>query len=68
LFNWDVSLDKKFSITERVTAQLRFEALNATNSPYFGTPNTTLGSSTFGQITSQVNNPRMGQFGLRLTF
>jgi len=68
LFNWDVSLDKKFSIKERVTAQVRFEALNATNTPYFGTPNTTLGSSTFGQVTSQINNPRMGQFGLRFTF
>jgi hypothetical protein len=68
LFNWDISIDKKFSIGERVTAQLRFEALNATNTPYFGTPNTTLGSSTFGQITSQVNNPRLGQLGLRITF
>ncbi|HYA18415.1 MAG TPA: TonB-dependent receptor [Bryobacteraceae bacterium] len=68
LFNWDASLFKSFLVRERLKAQFRFEALNATNTPYFGTPNTTLTSSTFGVITSQINNPRMLQLGARFTF
>jgi trimeric autotransporter adhesin len=68
LYNWDVSLFKSFSIRERVKAQFRAEALNATNTPYFGNPNTTLNSATFGVITSQINNPRMLQLGTRITF
>ena len=43
-------------------------ALNATNTVYFGTPNTTLTNSTFGVITSQINNPRLIQLGTRITF
>jgi hypothetical protein len=35
--------------------ELRIEALNAFNHPQFGAPNTTIGSSIFGQITSQAN-------------
>jgi hypothetical protein len=68
LFNWDLSLFKSFSYRERIKAQFRFEALNATNTPYFGTPNTTLTSSQFGVISSQINNPRLVQLGVRATF
>ena len=38
LFNLDFSVFKTFSIKERVKAQFRTEALNATNTPYFSTP------------------------------
>lgn len=68
LYNWDISIFKSFAIRERIKAQFRAEALNATNTPYFGNPNTTLNSSTFGVITSQINNPRMLQLGTRITF
>ncbi len=68
LFNVDLSLFKSFSIKERVKAQFRAEALNSTNTVYFGTPNTTLTSSNFGLITSQINNPRLVQLGVRATF
>jgi hypothetical protein len=68
LFNLDLSVFKAFSITERIHAQFRAEALNATNTAYFGTPNTTVTNSSFGVITSQINNPRLIQLGTRITF
>ncbi len=68
LFNFDVSLFKSFSIRERIKAQFRAEALNATNTPYFSTPNTNISSSSFGVITSQANFPRLLQVGLRVSF
>ncbi len=68
LFNWDLSLFKSFSIRERIRAQFRAEAFNATNTAYFGNPNTTLTSSTFGVISSQINSPRLLQLGVRVSF
>jgi len=68
LYNWDVSLFKSFSVRERVKAQFRAEALNATNTVQFGNPGTSINSATFGQITTQINHPRIVQLGVRLTF
>ena len=68
LFNWDLSAFKGFAVGERLKAQFRAEALNATNTPYFGNPNTTYTSPTFGKITSQINNARLIQLGARFTF
>jgi trimeric autotransporter adhesin len=68
LFNWDASIFKTVTIKERVKAQFRFEALNATNTAEFANPNTTFTNSSFGQITSQVNHPRFLQLGARVTF
>jgi hypothetical protein len=68
LFNWDLSVFKTFAIRERIKAQFRAETLNATNTAYFGTPVTSINSATFGLITSQINNPRMLQLGVRMTF
>jgi hypothetical protein len=68
LFSWDVSVNKAFTIRERIKAQFRAEALNATNTPLFGNPGTTLTTSTFGVISSQLNYPRLVQLGLRFTF
>jgi hypothetical protein len=66
--NVDFSLFKNFRIRERMTAQLRGEAFNATNTVQFGLPNTTLNSNQFGRITSQANSPRQLQVGLKLAF
>jgi hypothetical protein len=64
--NFDLSLFKQFAPIERLRVQFRVEALNAFNTPRFGSPNTGVTSSTFGQITSQGNSPRQLQFGLKL--
>ncbi len=64
--NFDLSLFKEFAPIERMKVQFRVEALNAFNTPRFGSPNTSVTSNTFGQITSQANAPRQLQFGLKL--
>ena len=66
--NWDLSIFKTFAIAERFKGQFRAEALNAFNTPMFAAPNTSLGSGSFGKITSQVNFARMMQLGIRLYF
>jgi hypothetical protein len=66
--NWDISIFKSISITEKFKGQFRAEALNAFNTPMFAAPNTSFGSSSFGRITSQVNFSRMMQLGMRFFF
>ncbi|MGA2672782.1 MAG: TonB-dependent receptor [Terracidiphilus sp.] len=66
--NWDTTLIKTVSVKERVNFAFRAEVQNLFNHPWFALPNTTLGSSTFGQITSDYNTPRQIQLGGRITF
>ncbi len=63
--NWDLSLLKEFNITEKLLTQFRAEFFNAFNTPRFGSPNTSVTSSSFGRVTSQANAPRQIQFGLK---
>jgi hypothetical protein len=67
-FQDDLSLLKEFPIHERLGLQFRLEAFNLLNKVQFGLPNTTLGSTTFGYITTQYNLPRNVQAALKLTF
>jgi hypothetical protein len=66
--NWDFATFKDTTITERFTLQFRAEIFNIFNRVQFSPPNTTVGSSTFGQVTAQANNPRLVQLALRLRF
>ena len=66
--NWDISVFKDVLVREKLKAQFRCEALNATNTPLFYGPNVTYGSSTFGKITSQANFSRQMQLALRFSF
>ena len=66
--NWDLSLFKTVPIKERLKAQFRLEALNATNTPLFGAPSLNVSTSSFGKITSQVNFNRQLQLALRFSF
>jgi hypothetical protein len=69
--NWDVALMKETAITERIKLQFRAEAFNLFNRVQFGPPGqvfTSGGVSSFGVLSSQVNNPRLIQFGLRVNF
>ncbi len=63
--NWDLALLKEFFITEKLLAQFRAEFFNAFNTPRFGSPTTSVTSSSFGVISSQANAPRQTQFGLK---
>jgi hypothetical protein len=75
----DFSLNKKTSITERVSFQFRAEFFNIFNHPNFTVPNMQFDSSAFDTIGAtpdvQAGNPRLGdggpreiQFGLKLIF
>jgi Carboxypeptidase regulatory-like domain/TonB dependent receptor-like, beta-barrel len=64
--NFDLSIFKEFRVAERVNVQFRTEMLNAFNTPRFGSPNTTVTSTSFGVISSQANAPRQVQFGLKI--
>ena len=66
--NWDATLNKAVSIKDRVNFAFRAEAENLFNHPWFALPNTALGSSTFGHITSTYNIARSLQLGGRITF
>jgi hypothetical protein len=49
--------------------QVRFESFNLFNTPWFGTPNTSVTNAAFGVVTpTQVNDPRNIQLGVRFTF
>jgi len=66
---WDASLFKTFPIRETVTFEIRGEFFNLFNTPIFGGPNTSIGSSSFGVVSlSQANDPRAGQLTARLNF
>ena len=68
--HFDLSLFKDFDLTERAKLQFRTEAFNLTNTPNFGQPGSTMGTSTFGVVSSLRTNaqPRQLQLALRLTF
>ncbi len=68
-FNVDASINKRFAITERHSLNFRAEFFNLPNNTMFGAPNRQVDSpSTFGLISSQSNNPRNIQFGLKYLF
>ncbi|MEI9811519.1 MAG: carboxypeptidase-like regulatory domain-containing protein [Acidobacteriota bacterium] len=68
LSNFDASLFKTFTFKERIRAQFRAEALNLTNTPYFGQPNTNRTDNQFGKVTTQINYARLFHLGVRVTF
>ena len=64
--NENFSLAKKFNITERFSLDYRVEAFNMFNRVIFGIGSTSLDSTSFGVVTSQNNEPRRMQMGLKL--
>lgn len=68
--NVNLSISKNFNFGETKKLQFRAEALNAFNHPYFGSgigldPNT---PGSFGLVTTQRNNPRDIQIGMKFVF
>jgi hypothetical protein len=66
----DAALLKSIRTTESHRLELRLEAQNATNTPMFGDPNTSFGSTSFGQITGLRSGvgARNVQFGAKYYF
>jgi len=80
-WDWDVTLAKRMTLTERVKAELRFEGYNILNHPHFQNPGTDaantgnlIGQSQFGVITSTYQQPdgttsaRQVQVALKILF
>jgi hypothetical protein len=80
-WDWDVTLAKRMSLTERVKAELRFEGYNILNHPHFLNPGTDtagignlIGQAQFGVITSTYTQPdgttsaRQIQVALKIVF
>jgi len=68
-FNLDASFSKKFNITETKYLQYRAEFFNFFNHASWGPPGRDITTPTsFGQITSQVQNARNIQMALKFYF
>jgi len=68
-FNVDVSLGKRFSLSETRYFEFRSEFFNLLNTVSFGPPGRNISSpGTFGAITSQINSPRNVQMVLKFFF
>jgi len=63
----DLMAGKLVRITERLGAELRIEAFNATNTPPLGNPNGSFGAAAFGSITTALD-PRVFELVMKLTF
>ena len=69
----DFSLFKNFRPVERVNIQFRAEAFNLTNTPTFflpsaSSPALTIGTPSFGKLSSSSATGRQVQFGLKVRF
>jgi hypothetical protein len=65
---FDAVLMKNIRIRNGQQLQLRIEAQNVLNHPIFSDPNTSFGSTSFGQITSTKVGPRQVMLGVKYNF
>jgi hypothetical protein len=56
-FDVDMALYRTFSFGEQRKLGIGLQAFNALNHPNFNPPNTAIGGSFFGQVTSMANSP-----------
>ena len=68
--NTDFSAVKSFPLPfrEGMRLDVRAEFFNLFDHPQFFQPGSGVDSSEFGRITATVNNPRLIQFALKLSF
>jgi hypothetical protein len=64
----DFSVFKSFTLYRESSLQFRAEAFNLTNTPVFAAPGATVGTPTFGVVSSISNSPRELQFALKYKF
>src|SRR5205823_10267531 len=63
---WDARIAKVTPLNERLRLRFLAEFFNVWNHAAFAHPATTLGTATFGTITSTVSNARIVQFALKV--
>jgi hypothetical protein len=66
--NSDFSIIKQIGLPRDMGLQFRAEFFNLFNHAQFGLPVNDISALGFGSVNSTVNNPRLVQFGLKLTF
>lgn len=66
--DWALSLGKDTKFEGGITVHFEAEFLNAFNRVQFGPPDLKVGDTTFGQVSSTLNNPRQIQFAMRVNF
>ncbi len=66
--NLDLSIFRKFRITESKVIELRAEFFNATNHPTYNRPTAQLDSPNFGRVFSTRSTERQIQLGLKFHF
>jgi len=67
--NTDFSVIKQFALPWRETGlNFRAEFFNLLNHPQFGEPVSDINAEGFGAVNSTVNNPRLVQLALKLSF
>lgn len=72
MINMDLSMDRRFRITERVELKFRVESFNLGNTPHHSNPDGNVSSATFMQALGIRNTGREGidertfRLGLRL--
>jgi hypothetical protein len=68
MYNCDVSLIRRFRLSEIAQAQFRFEVFNAFNLMIAGIPQANLLNSNAGRVTSINGRPREIQAAVRFSF
>src|SRR5271170_5584239 len=66
--NTDFSVIKQFALPREMGLNFRAEFFNLFNHTQFGLPVNDVSALGFGSVNSTVNNPRLVQFGLKLSF
>lgn len=65
---WDIKVQRSFSLGESIKLRISTDFLNATNRTNFTAPNTSPTSTAFGTVSAQQGLPRAIQFMARLVF
>ncbi len=66
--NVDLTISKRFNLTEQKYFAVRADFFNAFNGVSFSPPDRTTNNSTFGLITGQINQPRNVQLAFKFFF
>ncbi len=66
--DFDLSVRREFSVTERVRLAFQVDAFNVNNAVHFAAPGVAIDSASFGIFSSMANQPRKLQFSSRISF
>ena len=68
IYNFDLTVAKRFATSESTNLMFRAEFFNAFNTPQFTLPASTIGNTGVGTISSTARANRQIQFALKYSF